>query len=171
MLDFEGNWDEGRTYYKFPTTFLLGFLPCTPSHNKTPLYHIYRTFMNKKVRYSALHTCYTKQITPKWVTTVMQCTVHAAIGLAVSVMQILFKIKWFYSIETQKKKHTITSTLAWLHVSVFPRPSSGQNFSVQGTIGVHYTLWDVVYLQHYEGVYYQLWRYFHYKNFVDYMVN
>jgi len=70
-----------------------------------------------------------------------------------------------------KKKHTITSTLVWLHVSVFPRPSSGQNFSVQGTIGVHYTLWDVVYLQHYEGVYYQLWRYFHYKNFVDYMVN
>jgi len=143
MLDFEGNWDDGQTYYKFPTTFLLGFLPCTPSHNKTPLYHIYRTFMNKKVRYSVLHTCYTKQITPKWITKVMQCTVHAAIGLAVSVMQIPFKIKWFYSIETQQKD-TITSTLVRLHVSVFSRPSSGQNFSVECTIGAHCTLWDPI---------------------------
>jgi len=32
--------------------------------------------------------------------------------------------------------------LMWLHVSVFSRPSSGQYFPVEGTVGAHYTLWD-----------------------------
>ena len=53
------------------------------------------------------------------------------------------KIKWFYSVETQKQ-HTIISTLVWLHVPVFSRPSSGQYFAVEGTVGAHYTLWDPI---------------------------
>ena len=46
----------------------------------------------------------------------------------------LLKIKWCYSVETQQR-HTIISTLVWLHVSVFSRPSSDQYFTVEGTVG------------------------------------
>ena len=53
------------------------------------------------------------------------------------------KIKQFYSVAIQQQ-HTIISTLVWLHVSVLSRPSSGQSFPVEGTIGAHYTLWDPI---------------------------
>jgi hypothetical protein len=77
------------------------------------------------------------------VTKVVQCTVNAAIGLAASVMQIPFQIKWFYPVETQKL-HTTISTPVWLHVSVFSKQSSGQYLPVEGTIGVQYALWDPI---------------------------
>jgi hypothetical protein len=57
------------------------------------------------------------------------------------LLEQIFKIKWFYSVKTQQQ-HTIFTTLIWLHVSVFSRPSSGQYFPVEGTIDAHYTLWD-----------------------------
>ena len=60
-----------------------------------------------------------------------------------AVVVSILKIKWFYFVETQQQ-HTIISTLVWLRVSVSSRPSSGQHFPVEGTIGVHYTLWGPI---------------------------
>ena len=48
----------------------------------------------------------------------------------------ILNIKWFYFVETQQK-HSIINSLVRLHVSVFARPSSGQHFPVEDTIGVH----------------------------------
>jgi hypothetical protein len=53
-----------------------------------------------------------------------------------SFMCLIFKIKWFYSVETQQY-HTIISILVWLRVSVLSRPSSGQHFPVEVTFGAH----------------------------------
>ena len=62
-----------------------------------------------------------------------------ALGTGIEIL----KIKWFYSVETEQY-HTIISTLVWLHVSVFSRPSSGQYFPVKGKIRAHYTQWDPI---------------------------
>jgi hypothetical protein len=58
----------------------------------------------------------------------------------------IVKIKWFYSVQTQQY-HTIISTLVWLHISAFSRPSSGQYFPVKGTIRAHNTLRNPIMLQ------------------------
>ena len=47
-------------------------------------------------------------------------------------------------IPSKQQLHTIISTLVWLHVSVFSRPSSVQYFPIEGTISAHYTLWDPI---------------------------
>jgi hypothetical protein len=40
----------------------------------------------------------------------------------------------------------------WLHVSVFSRPSSGQYFPAEGTVGAHHTLWDPMPLLCFDGL-------------------
>jgi hypothetical protein len=60
-----------------------------------------------------------------------------------SVVFLILTIKDFYAIETQQEHSTIT-TLVWLHVSVFSRPSSDQYFPVEGTIDARCILWDPI---------------------------
>jgi len=42
------------------------------------------------------------------------------------------------------QQRTLVSAVLWLGVSVLSRPSSGHHFPVEGTVGVHYTLWDPI---------------------------
>ena len=64
------------------------------------------------------------------------------------VVFLILKTKQFYFTKTQQQ-HTIISTLVWLCVSVSSRPSSGQHFPVEGTIGARYILWVPILLTGY----------------------
>ena len=52
---------------------------------------------------------------------------------------LILTIKQFHSVATHNHQHPV-----WLHLSVFPRSSSGQHFPVEDTTGVQYTLLDSI---------------------------
>jgi hypothetical protein len=73
------------------------------------------------------------------------CVCGAPIAILIEDIPLGFtQIKCFFPPVKTQPQHTIVSTLIWLNVSVFSRPSGGQYFPVEGTIGAHYTLWDPI---------------------------
>jgi len=59
------------------------------------------------------------------------------------IVLLILNIKWCYSVQTQQW-HTIISTLVWLQVSAFSRPSSGQYYPIEGKHVVCYRIWDPI---------------------------